>query len=265
MAAGSVGQRPVVRGGMISGSLWGLGIPLQQLAWQGWSRSLRHPGVLWHRGVDVAGWPQWQSSRVMMGWCGDATGSVRWSGRGQVGMQQWPSANRRAISVAADASFSQRMDWGTMRVHIGGDVLRDVSPGMPSLVSRTARGQWSVHWLPPPNRRTGLPPPALGWQSGGQWWIEWTTGWDESTHSMLLGIPWGDWRIRLEGPVWSCTLSWSGSLTSSGFRSALRVKDAVMNGESMQEDPRGLMGVSSHQTLGLSHWSWFYAWSNSPR
>jgi len=266
-----VGDSHEVRGSMVSGSLWGVGIPLQQLAWQGWSRSSRDPGVVWHRGVDVAGWSQWQSGRVMMGWRADALGSGIWSARGQVGMQQWPTANRRAISVAIDASFSQRLEWGTMRFQCGGDVLRDVSPGLPLGSSSTARGQWSVHWLPPCGERVGagVPPPALGWQSGGQWWIEWShgrsEGGDNANHAAILGIPWGDWRLRLEGPVWSFTLSWSGSLTARGPRPSFRDKDAVMGGVSRQEEPGPLMGVSSHQTLGLSHWTWFYAWSKSAR
>ena len=263
------------RGALVLVTSAGQGVPLNQLAWHGWTKprwgdvdGQRMRGMpTAHGEVRIAGWEAWGQVAGAVGISARPRPGQRVECRTSVDVERWPQVRRTAVRGGVDALWQQRTEagvWGVQASWWAGSAER----ASPWSIPTNPPTSWACWWVPnSPAER--VPLPTLGWGSGGRWWLAWSPAHPSQVPRTLFPAGWGRWEVRVDGPSWAVSLAWSASFSSApelpeAPPSSRVIRWARPHARSipMTVPSHARVGMRTSQHVAASMWSWFVSWSH---
>ena len=246
-------------GGVIAAGQRVAGTPWTEWTLGLWGQSPWAPLDEWSVGASLEGGGPWVS---MEGQCGGRmtltpTTSVQWMGA--LGMSSWPELGQRAMALGLQMWTDQRTTWGDLRFDVRMNLGQSQRRAQRSLDGNLLLGgnpwEWQMWWWPKQEHPVvGMP--ALGWSTGGAWFIAWSPEASWWRGMRLWAPPTGRVFFQWVMPDGRFELSWRATLASrcSGrpsSTSAPALKAAKTN---------HALGALVRQRPRFTGWSWNWSW-----
>lgn len=214
-----------------------------------WCLGLSHAG--WSASTQTAfhaGAVHEISQGTSLGWVVRARGS------------RWPDVHARSGSLRFEGEGTQSEPWGSLKLRAFAEVgdRRTLGVASPDSTGRWGGMPWGWEaWWFPEATGAAVPLPGLGWSSGGQWHVMWSSAPAAWSQWRLWNVPRGQVTLSWRFPRGHVEVAWSGSL-DQGFR---------RNDGSTTRTPRLAGGIrQATWRLGTrtgrsnAEWSWSWEW-----